>query len=107
MYEGDFMFGSADYEVSVTVKNYDEDNYFIHSCVKELVIDKGYGNDIRIDLLLAGFSNLEKLIIKQNSLKNVKSLKLSDNPVLTTLDINDSCFCKAESVTIESMMIDD
>ena len=55
--------------------------------VSELIVEEGCGNDLRIDLKICGFENLKKLIVKKNSLKNLKSLVISNNENLENIDI--------------------
>lgn len=45
--------------------------------VSELVITKGCGNKMENDLELCEFENLERIMVKKNTLVNVKSLKIS------------------------------
>ena len=57
--------------------------------VSELVIERGCGNELRIDLWLCGFEYLKKLIVKKNSLKNLNSLVISNNSKLESIEIED------------------
>ena len=93
--------------------------------VKKLVIAEGIGNGMKDDLELCGFENLESLVVKKNALKCLKSLKISDNPVLKSIETEDGerlrdngktdsedvdstgAFFKVKSVTITSTLIDD
>lgn len=50
--------------------------------VEELIIEENCCNDMEQDLRLCGFDSLERIMIKKNSLKNIKSLVISDNSVL-------------------------
>ena len=112
MYEGDFIRGRIDYETNVMLKNIDNDR-IVHSLIHELVIEEGCGNDYEGDVLLCGFDNLERVVVKKNSFRNVNSIKISDNCVLKIIDTDsdewdiDSVFCCVKSIVIESMMIDD
>ena len=45
-------------------------------------------NDLEIDLRICNYSNLERIVVKKNSLKNLKRLVISNN-------------CKLESMVIE------
>ena len=53
--------------------------------VSELIIEEGCGNDLKIDLSLSGFDNMESLIVKRDSLKFLKSLIISKNDKLKTI----------------------
>ena len=82
--------------------------------VKELVIDEGCGNEMNDDLELCGFDNLESIVVEKNTLKNLNSLKISDNPVLKNIETEDGdpnrdngAFYYVKSVTITSTLIAD
>ena len=53
--------------------------------VSELVIEEGCGNELKTDLKICGFENLKKLIVEKNSLKNLKSLVISNNSKLESI----------------------
>ena len=57
--------------------------------VSELVIEEGCGNDLKIDLKICGFENLEKLIVKKNSLMNLNSLVILNNSEMESIEIED------------------
>lgn len=81
---------------------------------KELVIGRRCENEIMDDLGLCGFKNLERLRIGRKSLMRLHSLKISNNPVLKSIEtedddsliMNDSFYCEVfqcvEVVVIES-----
>ena len=84
--------------------------------VKKLVIGEGCGNEMNDDLELCGFDNLESIVVKEDSLKNLNSLKISDNPELKSIETEDGywnnrdstcAFCNVKNVTITSTLIDD
>lgn len=86
--------------------------------VSELVIGYDCGNSISDSLELFGFENLEKIMVRQNSLKNLSMLRIPDNPVLETIVIhggyynsnnsnNTGSFSLVKTVVIECMMIYD
>lgn len=85
--------------------------------VSELVIGYGCGNSISDSLELFGFGNLEKIMVSRNSLKNLSMLRISDNPVLETIEIEygywssesdvSGPFSFVKTVVIECMMIYD
>ena len=86
LYEGYWLYGSTNYETSIVLKDVVNDR-IVHSLIHELVIDEGCGNDYDVDLELSYLVHLERLEVRSNSFKNLKSLKISDNPVLKTVDI--------------------
>ena len=90
LYEGDFISGSSDFETSVILECIDNndstgsgdnnggwvivndiEDRSIHSLIHELMIEE-YGNEFDGDLLLCGFANLERLVVKKKSFQNVK-----------------------------------
>ena len=114
MYEGDFISGSYYYDKNVILKDIANDR-IVHSLIHELVIDEGCGNDYKGDLLLCGFDYLDRIVVKKNSFMNVNSLKISDNCVLKSIEIEDSegtygsclgSFVNVKTVLITSSLID-
>ena len=87
--------------------------------VKELVIAEGCGNEMKDDLELCGFDNLESIVVKKDTLKNLNSLKISNNPLLKSIKTevgaggccdssrNTGAFYYVKSITITSTLIDD
>ena len=110
IYEGDWLCGSNDYEKNMILKDVGNDR-IVHSLIHELVIDEGCGNDYKDDLLLCGFDNLERLVVKKNSFQNVNCFKVSANCVLNSIEIEDGewkdgAFANAGNAIISSMIID-
>ena len=73
---------------------------------------EGIGNEMNDDLELCGFDNLESIVVKKDSLKNLNSLKISDNPLLKSIETEDGeykkgAFYNVKNVTITSTLIDD
>ena len=115
MYEGDWLCGSSDYDKNVILKSINNDR-IVHSLIHELVIAEGCGNDYEGDLILCGFVNLERIVMKKRSFQNVNTLVISDNLVLNSIEIEDGewcgdnetgAFCNVKSVLIISTLIDD
>ena len=99
LYEGDFLRGSSKFETSVILQGIDDidieedemdddsgndddddgsleivngfEDTSVHNLIHELVIEEYYGNEFYGDLLLCGFANLERLVVKE-SFQNVK-----------------------------------
>ena len=71
--------------------------------VKELVIDEGCGNEMKDDLELCGFENLESLVVEKNSLVVLNSLKISDNPVLKSIETKDDTEKKPNTAALENV----
>lgn len=77
----------VDEVIEITIKDTQQFKRLLNSPalkrkVSELIVDEGCGNELKDDLLLSGFENLEKITVKKNSLMNLKLLKISDNPKL-------------------------
>ena len=75
-----------------------------------LVIGEGCGNELRRDLRLSDYSNLKELLILSNSVRNLKSLTISNNPCLSVVVIGgsdsdkDGCLEIVETTELSSMM---
>ena len=127
LYEGGFLYGLTEYKPRVILSNIDDDNRCVHSLIRELVIQddnerrkssgRGKRNDHSkgFDLQLCGFVNLERIVVKKNSLKDLNSLTISDNPVLKSVEIENAkrgnsyrcgAFRNVKSVIITSMIIE-
>ena len=82
--------------------------------IKEMIIEERFGNDYYGNLVIENYPNLEKIVVKKNSLKklnsleNLNSLKICNNEKLKTIEIEDgdyknSAFYNVQYVTIESI----
>ena len=71
--------------------------------VDELVIAEGCGNEMKDDLELCGFENLESLVIEKKSLVILNSLKISDNPVMKSIETKDDTEYGAKTAALESV----
>ena len=85
--------------------------------VTELIIGTGCGNEMSDDLELCGFDNLESLYVRQSSLMYLKSLKISNNPMLKRIETENGqpyhngmtgtgAFSDVKSVTISGSLLD-
>ena len=54
-----------------------------------MIIETEFGNDYFGNLVIENYPNLEKIIVKKNSLKNLNSLKICNNEKLKTIEIED------------------
>ena len=68
----------------------------------EIVIDKAYGNNLYGDLLICGFNKLNTLIIGENSLCNVRKVKIANNKQLKTICCEENSFTNVASYEIAS-----
>ena len=71
--------------------------------VKELVIAEGCGNEMKDDLELCGFENLESIVVKKKSLVILNSLKISDNPVLKSIETKDDTEKRTNTAALENV----
>ena len=77
--------------------------------LQEMIIGEECFNKFNDDLVIANYPNLEKIIVKNNSLKNLNSLKICNNEQLKTIEIEDSeiwnegAFYYVKNVIIESI----
>ena len=77
--------------------------------IEYLVIGEGCGNELQIDLNICDYPNLKELSIHNNSLNNIHSLTISNNPLLRyivfgkTNEENDGCMENVESIEISSI----
>ena len=44
--------------------------------IEEMIIEEGFGNDYYGNLIIQNYPNLQSIIVKKNSLKNLKSMKI-------------------------------
>ena len=56
---------------------------------------------------ICNYSNLEKIIMKGNSLKNLNSLKICNNDKLKTIEIEYNAFRNVNNVIVESIWLFD
>ena len=111
LYEGDWRFGkNCDYanERIVIEDNCEEDDWRIHDLIKELEIGENCFNEWNDDLVIKNVPNLQSIIVKVNSLNNLKSLKICNCEKLKTIEIEDGIwgdgvFCYVKNVIIESI----
>ena len=110
LFEGDWRCGKNDFEEErIEIKN-EEDCLEIHEWIKELEIGEGCLNEVKDDLVIENYPNLEKIVVKKNSLKNLNSLKICNNEKLKIIEIEDcdefkedGAFYNVRNVIIESI----
>ena len=54
-----------------------------------MIIEEGFGNDYYGNLVIENYPNLEKIVVKKNSLQNLNSLKICNNERLKIIEIED------------------
>ena len=54
-----------------------------------MIIGKGCFNGIKDNLVIENYPNLEKIVVRMNSLMNLNSLKICNNEKLKTIEVED------------------
>ena len=78
------------------------DSTLMESYLTEIVIDKAYGNNLYGDLLICGFNKLKRLTIGENSLCNMRNVKIANNQQLQTICCEENSFTNVASYEIAS-----
>ena len=102
LYEGDWRFGKNDFEDRIVFEN-EEDGLKVHDLIKELEIGEGCLNEWKDDLEIENFPNLQSIIVKKGSLRNLNSLKIWNCEKLETIEIEDGTCKNVKNVIIESI----
>ena len=68
-----------------------------------MIIGEGCFNEVRDDLLIENYPNLEKIVVKKESLQNLNSLKICNNEKLKTIEVENGAFYNVKNVIIESI----
>ena len=75
--------------------------------IKEMIIEEWFGNYYYGNLVIEKYPNLEKIIVKSDSLKNLNLLKICDNEKLKTIEIESYAFKNVKNVIVESNWLSD
>ena len=72
-----------------------------------MIIEEEFGNDYYGNLIIQNYPNLQSIVVKKNSLKNLKSLKICNCEKLKTIEIEngegiDCAFVFVQKLVIES-----
>ena len=105
LYEGDWRLGrNCGFEDTIEVEDNCDYSLEIHDWIKELIVGKNCFNSLRWsgDLVIEKYPILEKIIVKNNSLRNLHSLKICNCEELKTIETEESAFHNVNSVIIES-----
>ena len=68
-----------------------------------MIIEDEFGNDYYGNLVIENYPNLEKIVVKKNSLKYLNSLKICNNEKLKTIEIEGGAFRNVKNVILESI----
>ena len=106
LYEGDWRFGKNSFEDEKIVieDNCEGDDVRIHNLIKELEIGENCLNEWRDDLVIENYPNLESIIVKKNSLRDLNSLKICNCEKLRIIETGDYSFGKVSNVLFESIL---
>lgn len=85
----------------------EEDWNHLSLALTSICVAENTCNRMKEDLIICGYSCLEEMIVKRDSLKFLNSLSISNNPLLKTLSIEECGFEYVKSVILESVITDD
>ena len=77
---------------------------------QSITIKEDLCNSKQDDLIIVNYPNLESIHVEKRSLQNLRSLVISDNPLLSNIsfgdneDYDDSVFMNVKNVTISSII---
>ena len=101
---GDFSFSNTtSLSLSSMIIKFDYLIFSNLSKLHEMIIGEGCFNELKDDLVIENYPNLEKIVVKKNSLKNLKSLKICNCEKLNTIEIEDNAFENVQNLIIESI----
>ena len=67
-----------------------------------MIIEEGFGNDYYGNLIIQNYLNLQSIVVKKDSLRNLNSLKICNCEKLKIIEIEDWSFDNVNNVIIES-----
>ena len=67
--------------------------------INKMIIEKGCGNGLEMDLKICGFANLQVITVEEDSLMNLNSLVISNNNELKYIQIKKGCQWDSERKT--------
>ena len=73
--------------------------------VRSIIIAENVLNNLDTEWKVSDYSNLKKLVIKAESLQNIKSLVVCNNPVLTSIRIEKQAFYNTINLKLNSNYI--
>ena len=68
-----------------------------------MIIDCRFGNYYYGNLVIQNYPNLQSIVVKENSLKNLNSLKICNCEKLKIIEVEDSAFWNVKNVIIKSI----
>ena len=76
----------------------------LHNRITELTISSICCSDMNNELNISNYLNLQTLVVKHNSLQSLKVFKISNNPVLQSIIIEDRCLNSVHSFVLTSIL---
>ena len=76
-----------------------------------MIIEEDYGNDYYGNLIIQNYPNLQSIVVKENALSDLNSLKICNCEKLKTIEVDDGgfgghgAFSNVKKVIIESISI--
>ena len=74
----------------------------IDKTVVELVISENCFKEVKDELVIENYPNLEKIVIKKNALHYLKSLKICKDKLLKSIEVEESACYNLNTLVIES-----
>ena len=71
-----------------------------------MIIGEGCFNGMNNNLVIENYPNLEKIVVKKNSLKNLNSLKICNNEKLKTIEIENNDFVNGAFRYVKNVIIE-
>ena len=69
-----------------------------------MIIEEGFGNDYYSNLIIQNYPNLQSIVVKNFSLKNLNSLKICNCDKLKTIEIEDFVAYFMNNLLMESIL---
>ena len=69
---------------------------------QRMFVKEEFGNHYFGDLIIENYPNLQKFIVKNNTLQHLKSLKICNNEKLKTIKIGEFAFQSVQNMIIDS-----
>ena len=76
--------------------------------IEEMIIEEGFGNDYYGNLIIQIYPNLQSIVVKENSLKYLNSLKICNCEKLKSIEVGDylgGTFEYVKTVVIDSIRL--
>ena len=74
--------------------------------IQEMIIEEGFGNDYYGNLVIQNYPNLQSIVVKRDSLKNLNSLKICNCEKLKIIEIEDGDFLEGALFNVKIMIIE-